>query len=381
MSVDNITQTITTIPMAGKRGIDVHTVFVSKQEAFQDTLTEVFVGQINTLRTQLNTFVEQLNITAIQINTDAEIATNAAEIATAKNDEIKNISVGSTITAVPSTPASVTYNPLTGKFTFVIPRGEAFNVNARGVIADRSLYDSRVQGFGFLALDESKIYFKMSNTDGDWSVGLPFGKGDSGIGIVSTVFTSTTDSSGLAGQSGGTDTYTITYTDSTTDTFTVYNGLNAEDASALVFEPDGDITATNVQLAIQEVRDITNLKLDTKLPLTGGTMMGAIIGIQEKAVVLTGNNIDLLKGNVFIKTITSPTTFTISNVATTANTTNSFILELTNAGSYSIGFWSAIKWPNGVIPTFTAVGTDIIGFYSNNNGVTWRGVPISKDSK
>ena len=122
-------------------------------------------------------------------------------------------------------------------------------------------------------------------------------------------------------------------------------------------------------------------KVDTKLPLTGGTMMGAIIGIQEKAVILTDNNIDLLKGNVFIKTITGPTAFTISNVATTANTTNSFILELTNAGSYSVGFWSAIKWHNGNIPTFTAAGTDVIGFYSTNNGVTWRGIFLSKDSK
>ena len=162
MLVDNITQTITEIPMAGKRGVDVQTEFVNKQEAFQDALTEVFVEEINTLRTQLNTFVEQLNTTTTQFNTDVTTATTAAAIATAKNDEIKNVSVGSTVTAVPSTPASVTYSPLTGKFTFVIPRGEAFQVDARGAITDRSLYDNMYQGFGFLALDESQIYFKNS---------------------------------------------------------------------------------------------------------------------------------------------------------------------------------------------------------------------------
>ena len=138
--------------------------------------------------------------------------------------------------------------------------------------------------------------------------------------------------------------------------------------------------------SISKDSDIVNkwyvdTKVDTKLSLSGGTMMGAIIGIQEKAVILTDNNIDLLKGNVFIKTITSPITFTISNVATTANTTNSFILELTNAGSKAIGFWSAIKWHNGVIPTFTTAGTDVIGFYSIDKGVTWRANFISKDSK
>lgn len=167
-------------------------------------------------------------------------ATNAAAIATAKNNEIKNVSVGSTITAVPSTPANVTYNPLTGKFA-IIPkgdkgdRGEAFQVNAIGLIANRDLYDTRVQGFSFLALDESQIYFKASEYF--WRLDIRFsffGKGDkgeigdAGNGIVNILFTSTSDSSGLAGQSGGTDTYTITYTDSTTDTFVVYNGLDSD---------------------------------------------------------------------------------------------------------------------------------------------------------
>ena len=67
MAVNNITQTITTIPMAGKRGVDVQTIFVNKQEVLR-CLTEVFVGQINTLRTQLN-FPGQVNTTATQINT------------------------------------------------------------------------------------------------------------------------------------------------------------------------------------------------------------------------------------------------------------------------------------------------------------------------
>jgi microcystin-dependent protein len=82
------------------------------------------------------------------------------------------------------------------------------------------------KGFGFLALDESKIYFKNSSATGDWSIGLYFGKGD---GIVSTVFTSTTHPSGLAGQSGATDTYTINYSNLETDTFIVKNGEDGLD--------------------------------------------------------------------------------------------------------------------------------------------------------
>ena len=87
MAVNNITQTISTLPMAGHRGVDVQTIFVNKQEAFQDALTEVFVGQINTLRSQLNTFVSELNLTATQVNTNATTATTQAGIATTKANE------------------------------------------------------------------------------------------------------------------------------------------------------------------------------------------------------------------------------------------------------------------------------------------------------
>ena len=101
----------------------------------------------------------------------------------------------------------------------------------------------------------------MSGTPGDWSLGAAFGKGETGAtgdvgnGIVNVLFTSTTDSSGLAGQSGGTDTYTITYTDSTTDTFVVYNGLDS----------DVQTVAGRVGNVVLTVSDITGLDKYTKV--------------------------------------------------------------------------------------------------------------------
>ena len=291
MPINNITQTISTIPEAGRRGIDVQTIFVNKQEAFQDALTEVFVGQINTLRTQLNTFVEQLNTTTTQINTDAEIATNAAERATAINNELKNVSVDSTITGIPGTPARVTYSPITGKFTFVIPRGEAFQIDARGAITDRSLYDTKYQGFGFLALDESKVYFKMSNTSGDWSVGLYFGKGD---GIVNTVFTSTTDPSGLAGQSGATDIYTINYSNLETDTFIVKNGEDGLDnITDTVIGTETTWSSTKIKELLAQKADKLELdhRLDsldsTTVKLTDNQTIGGVKTFSSSPVVPT----------------------------------------------------------------------------------------------
>ena len=64
--------------------------------------------------------------------------------------------------------------------------------------------------------------------------------GDTGNGIVNILFTSTTDTSGLVGQSGATDTYTITYSDNTTDIIKTYNGLDGGVQSA---EVDAKINA------------------------------------------------------------------------------------------------------------------------------------------
>ena len=116
------------------------------------------------------------------------------------------------------------------------------------------------------------------------------------------------------------------------------------------------------------------------LPLTGGTMTGAITAIREKKVAMAANNIDLATGNLFTKTITTATTLTVSNVLASGNA-NSFILELTNGGTGIITWWSGMKWAGGTAPTLTTAGVDILGFYSHDGGTTWRGMVMAKDSK
>lgn len=89
MAVNPITETISTIPTAGHRGVDVQTVFVNKQEAFQDTLTGIFVGEINNLKDQLNIMSSEINDTATQINTDADTASDARDEAVDIKDEVQ----------------------------------------------------------------------------------------------------------------------------------------------------------------------------------------------------------------------------------------------------------------------------------------------------
>ena len=127
------------------------------------------------------------------------------------------------------------------------------------------------------------------------------------------------------------------------------------------------------------INSTINSKLENYLPLSGGKMTGAITAIRETRIILTTNNLDLSTANVFVKTIVGATTFTLSNMAA-AGSVNSFILELTNAGT-NVTFWAGVKWAGGTKPTLTPAGTDILGFYSHDGGITWRGILLSKDSK
>ena len=118
----------------------------------------------------------------------------------------------------------------------------------------------------------------------------------------------------------------------------------------------------------------------TKLPLSGGTMTGAITAIRETKVAMAANNIDLATGNLFTKTISGVTTLTISN-ALAADNVNSFVLELTNGGSAVVTWFSGVKWAGGTAPTLTASGKDILGFYSHDGGTTWNILGVNKDVK
>lgn len=87
MPINNITQTISTIPPAGARGVDVQTIFVTKQEDFQDHLRGTTVTELNTLKDQLNTRIGEINSTATTMNGYATSASSSASTATTKASE------------------------------------------------------------------------------------------------------------------------------------------------------------------------------------------------------------------------------------------------------------------------------------------------------
>ena len=102
--------------------------------------------------------------------------------------------------------------------------------------------------------------------------------------------------------------------------------------------------------------------------------------VKEKVVNLTGDIIQTSLGSVFIKTITKNTTLSLTTNYNIGET-NSFILELTNGGNYTINWWDNIKWNGGVAPELTNNGKDILGFYSYGSPRVTIGVVLSKDAK
>ena len=87
MPINNITQTISTLPPAGRRGIDVQTVFVIKQEDFQDHLQGITVTELNTLKDQLNSRIGEINSTTTTMSGYADTTSAGASTATTKAGE------------------------------------------------------------------------------------------------------------------------------------------------------------------------------------------------------------------------------------------------------------------------------------------------------
>lgn len=231
--------------------------------------------------TQAITSTAQAVISTNQANIATSQATTSiaqAVIATNKANSILGLTT-QTATGAAGSLATVSYNPVDGKMTFSIPqgiqgiRGEAFTVNSVGLAVDRPLYNTQVKGFSFLAIDVGLVYFKLSNTSADWSIGAPFGKGDqgdiglTGNGISGINFLSTTHASGLAGQSGGTDTYKITTSNATTYNFLVYNGLNG----VLINDTTLSLIAT---WSNQKISNELGLKANLNSPTFTGTVNG-----------------------------------------------------------------------------------------------------------
>lgn len=98
------------------------------------------------------------------------------------------------------------------------------------------------------------------------------------------------------------------------------------------------------------------------------------------AIALTTPAIDLSLGTVFSGTIVGSTTFSVSNVPVSGKV-GAFMLDLTNGGAYTVTWWSGVVWQNGIAPTLTVSGRDLLGFITRDGGTTWNGLLIGQNMK
>ena len=121
------------------------------------------------------------------------------------------------------------------------------------------------------------------------------------------------------------------------------------------------------------------------LPKSGGTMSGLVNMADQivqrpvlkdyaetKVAMGSATAVNLENGNVFSKTISGTTTLTFTNPSSAAAT--SFSLILTNGGSATLNFPSAVDWAAATAPTLTTSGIDILTFTTIDGGTIWYGI-------
>ena len=298
-AVDAVAGTLSSITSVSNQAIDAALEAEASAESAASSLsqTNAKVTQAQDLVEEINGIVEQAENSALQSAASAQEAQDLV-------DEINGISA-QVQTLMPGSLATASYNPADGKLTFGIPqgskgdRGDNFTPNTQGALANRVTYDGQNGGFSYLATDTGDLYFKLSNTSGNWSTGFPFGKGEegepgeAGVGISSIAKTSGT------GAAGTTDVYTITLSDTTTYNFNVYNGANGQVQS--VAGRTGAIVLTKADVGLNNVDNTSDLDKPVSTATQNAKQNTLISGTNIKSF----NGISLLGSGEFPTALSS----------------------------------------------------------------------------
>lgn len=101
------------------------------------------------------------------------------------------------------------------------------------------------------------------------------------------------------------------------------------------------------------------------------------LGSMSGTVVINLSSDTYFYGNAVAS---STITLSVNNVAASGTVSN-FSLELTNGGNATVNYMSGTKWPNGLAPTLTVAGTDILSFLTRDNASTWHGTISMQNSR
>ena len=148
----------------------------------------------------------------------------------------------------------------------------------------------------------------------------------------------------------------------------------------------GSVSSTELGY-LDGVTSAIQTQIDAKAPLASPTFTGTVTtatadllgSVRSNVTTVSASAIDCSAGNYFTKTASGALTWTFTNVP--SSRAFSLLLELTNGGTGTQTWPAAVKWPGGTAPTLTASGVDVLGFITDADGTTWRGVALMVDSK
>lgn len=132
--------------------------------------------------------------------------------------------------------------------------------------------------------------------------------------------------------------------------------------------------------SLKIIADIAN----AALARAGGVMSGrvdlwtATTKRVDKGSISGAQAFDLSVAQYFTVTVGGALTPSFSNVPTGTFATG-LVFRLTNGGAFVISWPASVKWVSGAAPVLTAAGIDLIGFITDDDGATWRGLVLGKD--
>jgi len=156
------------------------------------------------------------------------------------------------------------------------------------------------------------------------------------------------------------------------------------------------VTLTNKTLTAPAVTNLTGTFNSPTGTIGAVTLGGAVTGGDQTVTAVNlkdygeitsalgsaggSRTIDLNDGNSFTATVSSSTvTWTFSN-PTASDEGCGFTLVLTNGGSETVNWPSAVDWAGGDAPDLTESGVDVLTFWTVDAGTTWYGFAASLDN-
>lgn len=273
--------------------------------------------------------------------------------------------------------ATASYDVDEGVFTFGIPRGNKGDTGDTGVgisSITKTGTSGLVDTYTITYTDSSTSTFTVTNGD----------DGDDGVGIRSIAKT---------GTSGLVDTYTITYTDNTTSTFTVTNGQNGTGSVSDVLQNgvsvlDGDTAKVVVPTKTSDLTNDSNFVVDANYVHTDAnfttTEKNKLAGIASGAEVNVQSDWNATSGDALI--LNKPTIPTVpTNVSAFTNDAG-YITGYTEtdpvfAASPAHGITSAniSSWNGKASVSSITVNLAVANWSNNSQTVTATGVTASNN--